>query len=72
MFGEKDEHGEGAKLSHCVLIIKGKRPSPYTITPGFVAFIKDRVRPGDAVFVWKTCFLLFSSCSIQILTASVV
>ena len=69
VLGEKDEHGEGAKLSHCVLIIKGIRPSPCTISPGFVAFIKHRIRPGDIVFVWTTCFVLFSSCSIQIQNA---
>lgn len=57
ILGEKFEHGEGAKLSYCVLIIQGIRPSPCTISPGFVAFIKDRIRPGDIVFVWKTCFI---------------
>jgi hypothetical protein len=40
---EKDGHGEGAKLSDCVLLMKGIQTLPCTISPGFVAFIKERI-----------------------------
>jgi hypothetical protein len=45
---EKDEYGEGAKLSDYVSITKGVQALRCTVTPGFVAFKMDRIcPPGD-------------------------